>query len=92
LQNDGHIDFYVLVNICYLLSFICYYHFISYSLCALLTSDTEQQLPTDKIHALCGMSAVQQYVRQTDYIFYQTIVGILVPDVLRPIPSQLLLL
>ena len=51
-------------------------------------SDTEQQLPTDKLHALCGMMAVQQYVRQTDYVFYQTIVGILVPDVLRPIPSQ----
>jgi len=33
------------------------------------------------------MDAVQQYVRQTDYMFYQTIVGILVPDVLRPIPS-----
>jgi len=50
-------------------------------------SDAEQQLPTDKLHALCGMAAIQQYVCQTDYIFYQTIVGILVPDVLRPIPS-----
>ena len=53
-------------------------------------SDAEQQLPTDKLHALCGMAAIQQYVRQTDYMFYQTIVGILVPDVLRPIPSQCL--
>jgi len=53
-----------------------------------MCSDTEQQLPTDKLHALCGMPAVQQYVRRSDYVFYQTIVGILVPDVLRPIPSQ----
>jgi len=55
----------------------------------MLCSDTEQQLPTDKLHALCNMLAVQQYVRRSDYVFYQTIVGILVPDVLRPIPSQL---
>jgi len=57
------------------------------SWCCMSVSDTEQQLPTDKLHLLCGMTAVQEYVRQTDYIFYQTIVGILVPDVLRPIPS-----
>ena len=61
-----------------------------YAVVCLCVSDTEQQLPTDKLHALCGMPSVQQYVRQTDYIFYQTIVGILVPDVLRPIPSELL--
>jgi len=33
-----------------------------YAVTCLCYSDTEQQLPTDKLHALCGMMAVQQYV------------------------------
>lgn len=34
------------------------------------------------------MPAVQQYVRRSDYVFYQAIVEVLIPDVLRPIPSE----
>jgi len=41
-----------------------------------------------KLHALCTMKEVQNYVRHTDYQFYQNIVTILLPDVLRPIPGK----
>ena len=48
----------------------------------------EQRLPSERLYALCRMPAVQQYVRRSDYVFYQAIVEVLIPDVLRPIPSE----
>lgn len=41
-----------------------------------------------KLVLLCTVKEVQDYIRETDFQFYQNIVGILVPDVLRPIPSE----
>ncbi len=41
---------------------------------------------------MCKMESVQKYVRKSDYNFYQALVEVLIPDVLRPIPSKSLLL
>lgn len=51
--------------------------------------DMEQRLPKDKLFTLCEVPAVRQYVRRSDYAFYQSLVQVLIPDVLRPIPSSL---
>ncbi len=48
----------------------------------------EQRLSKDKLYSMCRLEAVQQYVRQSDYAFYQALVEVLIPDVLRPIPSK----
>jgi hypothetical protein len=37
---------------------------------------------------ICHMKAVQEFVKEVDYMLYQKIVNILLPDVLRPIPSN----
>lgn len=34
---------------------------------------------------------LQQWVRKADYTFYQALVEVLIPDVLRPIPSKFLI-
>lgn len=51
--------------------------------------ELEKQLNTNKLYVLCKCEAVQKFVRQTDYQFYQNLVEVLIPDVLRPIPSSL---
>lgn len=51
--------------------------------------DMEQRLPKDKLLSLCEVPAIRQYVRRSDYAFYQSLVQVLIPDVLRPIPSSL---
>ncbi|CAH1775364.1 unnamed protein product [Owenia fusiformis] len=51
--------------------------------------EAERQLPKEKLHALCRMAPVQKYIRRSDYAFYQALVEVLIPDVLRPIPSSL---
>ena len=48
----------------------------------------ELRLPKDRLYAMCKLEAVQKYVRQSDYAFYQALVEVLIPDVLRPIPSE----
>jgi len=35
------------------------------------------------------VESLQKYVRQADYTFYNMLVDILMPDVLRPVPSML---
>ncbi|KAK3090908.1 hypothetical protein FSP39_015635 [Pinctada imbricata] len=52
-------------------------------------NDYEKRLPKDKLYAVSGYEAVQEYVRRADYTFYQALVEVLIPDVLRPIPSSL---
>ena len=49
----------------------------------------EQRLPKDKFYALCELPAIRQFMRRSDYAFYQALVHVLIPDVLRPIPSSL---
>ena len=50
--------------------------------------DFEKRLPKDKLMMMCKLEAVQKYVRRSDYQFYQALVEVLIPDVLRPIPSK----
>ncbi|XP_014663307.1 PREDICTED: DNA-binding protein RFX2-like isoform X9 [Priapulus caudatus] len=54
-----------------------------------MDSDFEEQLPKDKLYALCKSEVIQKYVRTCDYQMYQALVEVLIPDVLRPIPSTL---
>ena len=42
-----------------------------------------------KLYQLCGMVEIQDWVRAVDVAFYQRLVQVLLPDVLRPIPSPL---
>lgn len=42
-----------------------------------------------KLYLLCKYPPVQEFVRRVDYLFYQNLVQVLIPDVLRPIPSSL---
>lgn len=49
--------------------------------------DLEKTLPQDTLFALCSMNAFQKYVCRADQAFYQALVEVLIPDVLRPIPS-----
>jgi hypothetical protein len=37
---------------------------------------------------MCQVKAVQEFVKEVDYMLYQKLVGILLPEVLRPIPSE----
>ena len=52
----------------------------------------EVRLPRDRLYALAGLAPVQDFVRRADFLFYQALVRVLIPDVLRPIPSQCLCL
>ena len=51
-------------------------------------SDIERRLPKENLYLVSKMSAVQKFVRRSDYAFYQALVEVLIPDVLRPIPSE----
>lgn len=51
--------------------------------------DQEKGLSQSKLHLLCKCEAVQKFVQHADYQFYQNLVDVLIPDVLRPIPSSL---
>ena len=51
-------------------------------------SEFEKRLPRDKLFILCKYEPVRKYVRRSDYAFYQALVEVLIPDVLRPIPSK----
>lgn len=51
--------------------------------------ELEATLPQKTLYALSEMSCVQRYTARSDCIFYQLLVEILIPDVLKPIPSEL---
>ncbi|XP_075529429.1 DNA-binding protein RFX2-like isoform X3 [Dermacentor variabilis] len=51
--------------------------------------EQEKGLSQSKLHLLCKCEAVQKFVQRADYQFYQNLVDVLIPDVLRPIPSSL---
>ncbi|XP_067137882.1 transcription factor RFX3-like isoform X3 [Centruroides vittatus] len=52
-------------------------------------NEYEKLLSKSKLYLLCKCEPVQQFVRRADYQFYQNLVDVLIPDVLRPIPSSL---
>lgn len=51
--------------------------------------EEEKYLSKAKLFALCALEPVQVFMRQVDMQFYQNLVQVLLPDVLRPIPSSL---
>lgn len=51
-------------------------------------NDYEKRLPREKLYAVSTYEPLQEYVRKADYAFYQALVEVLIPDVLRPIPSK----
>lgn len=51
--------------------------------------EEEKYLSKSKLYILCQCEAVQTFIKQVDLAFYQNMVDVLIPDVLRPIPSSL---
>uniref|UniRef100_A0A3Q3B2S8 DNA-binding protein RFX2 n=1 Tax=Kryptolebias marmoratus TaxID=37003 RepID=A0A3Q3B2S8_KRYMA len=51
--------------------------------------DLERVIPRDKLISLCKYEPVRLWMRSCDHILYQALVEILIPDVLRPVPSTL---
>jgi len=48
------------------------------------------KLPRDKLLVLCNWPPVQRWVKDSDHLMFQSLVEVLIPDVLRPIPSKLM--
>ncbi|KAJ8668157.1 hypothetical protein QAD02_009820 [Eretmocerus hayati] len=51
--------------------------------------EEEKYLSKTKLYQMCKCPEVQEFIRRVDYTFYQNLVEVLMPDVLRPIPSPL---
>nr|XP_023015376.1 DNA-binding protein RFX2 isoform X2 [Leptinotarsa decemlineata] len=51
--------------------------------------EEEKYLSKAKLFSLCNLEPVQQFMRQVDLVFYQNLIQVLVPDVLKPIPATL---
>ncbi|XP_063259338.1 DNA-binding protein RFX2 isoform X4 [Prinia subflava] len=51
--------------------------------------EPEGSLPKDKLITLCKYEPILKWMRSCDHILYQALVEILIPDVLRPVPSTL---
>uniref|UniRef100_A0A672UH35 Transcription factor RFX3 n=1 Tax=Strigops habroptila TaxID=2489341 RepID=A0A672UH35_STRHB len=52
-------------------------------------SEIESRLPKGKLIILCKNEAILKWMGNCDHVMYQALVEILIPDVLRPIPSAL---
>lgn len=48
-----------------------------------------QHIPLNLLRSLCCMPSVVKYTTCSDFAFYQALIEVLIPDVLRPIPSTL---
>jgi regulatory factor X 1/2/3 len=51
--------------------------------------EDEKYLSKMKLFNLCQCEVIQTFMKQVDFQFYQNIVDVLIPDVLRPIPQTL---
>lgn len=49
----------------------------------------EAVIPKHKLVTMCKYDPIMKWMRSCDHILYQTLVEILIPDVLRPVPSTL---
>lgn len=58
----------------------------SFSSCS--EEEPEGTLPKDKLITLCKYEPILKWMRSCDHILYQALVEILIPDVLRPVPSE----
>ncbi|XP_065569383.1 DNA-binding protein RFX2-like isoform X3 [Artemia franciscana] len=54
-----------------------------------MEEDPEKLLPKGKLLALCRLNSVIDFVKRADNQFYQSLVDVLLPNVLRPIPASL---
>ncbi|XP_061685188.1 MHC class II regulatory factor RFX1 isoform X3 [Syngnathoides biaculeatus] len=54
-----------------------------------LHQESEKRLPKSCLVLLCKFEPILHWTRACDNLLYQTLVEILIPDVLRPIPSAL---
>lgn len=52
-------------------------------------NESEKRLPKSCLVALCKFEPVLRWTKECDNLLYQTLVEMLIPDVLRPIPSKL---
>ncbi|XP_042553131.1 DNA-binding protein RFX2 isoform X1 [Dipodomys spectabilis] len=52
-------------------------------------ADSAAVLPKDKLISLCKCDPILKWMRGCDHILYQALVEVLIPDVLRPVPSTL---
>ena len=50
--------------------------------------DLENVIPHERLVAMCKYEPVKEWMRTCDHILYQALVEILIPDVLRPVPSE----
>ncbi|XP_047442459.1 DNA-binding protein RFX2 isoform X3 [Mugil cephalus] len=53
------------------------------------SDDEEGMIPRETLVALCKYEPVRLWMRSCDHILYQALVEVLIPDVLRPVPSTL---
>jgi len=53
--------------------------------------DSEEVLSKEMMKIIGRVESLQKFVRQADYTFYNILVDILMPDVLRPVPSVFLI-
>lgn len=51
--------------------------------------EEEKYLSKTKLFMISKLRPVQEFVKRVDFLFYQNLVQVLIPDVLRPIPSSL---
>ncbi|KAL5284425.1 RFX3 family protein [Megaselia abdita] len=51
--------------------------------------EEEKYLTKNKLYLLCQCEGVLEFMRKIDHVFYQNIVDVLVPDVLRSVPNSL---
>ncbi|XP_078411692.1 DNA-binding protein RFX2-like isoform X3 [Cetorhinus maximus] len=50
--------------------------------------ESEAVFPKDKLINLCKFEPIIKWMRNCDHVLYQALVEILIPDVLRPVPSM----
>lgn len=51
-------------------------------------NESEKRLPKSCLVLLCKFEPVLRWTKECDNLLYQTLVEMLIPDVLRPIPSK----
>lgn len=64
------------------------YASICHKKCLIHINPIWQYVYRTKLYLLSKCPFVQQFIRRVDYLFYQNLVEVLIPDVLRPIPSK----
>jgi len=53
----------------------------------LFSEEADETLSPEIMDIIGQVESLQKYVRQADYTLYNILVDILMPDVLRPVPS-----